>query len=63
MIKQSASPAPLWPPVSTGPGLYASSAGRDRLPAPEPRAAPGCQGEEGCGEQSGGGAVMWGVPP
>lgn len=51
------------PPVSTDPGLYAASAGRDRLPAPQPRAAPGCQGEEGLGEQSGGGAVTWGVLP
>lgn len=51
------------PPVSTDPGLYAASAGRDRLLAPQPRPAPGCQGEEGLGEQSGGGAVTWGVLP
>lgn len=33
------------------------------LSASEPCAAPGCQGEEECGEHAGGGAAIWGVLP
>jgi hypothetical protein len=50
-------------PVSTDSDLYASSARGDMLSASEPCAAPGCQGEEGCGEHARGGAAIWSVLP
>lgn len=48
-------------PVSTDSDLYAASTGGNMLSASEPCTAPGCQGEEGCGQHAGGGATIWGV--